>query len=249
MSADQPPSEPERPGPDSLRPLPFPTVFAFIGSGCLLVLELVAGRILAPVVGVSLYTWTSVIGVVLAGLSLGNWLGGKLADLRPGRSTLSLLYLLSAVTSALILVFADHLEAVDAPRGWATILEVVWLTTVVFFVPSVLLGTPLPMIVKLALHSLEATGRVVGRIQAAGSLGSIVAVFLTGFVLISALGTRTIIAGVAVTLGVLAILSSSLIPSPLELRSSIRRRPAISVLAVSALALTILAATLGLGLK
>ncbi len=46
----------------------------------MMVLELVAGRIIAPYVGVSLYTWTSVIGVVLAGMSLGNYLGGRLAD-------------------------------------------------------------------------------------------------------------------------------------------------------------------------
>jgi predicted membrane-bound spermidine synthase len=224
MSAVQSPTEVQRPAGTSAKPLPLPSVFAFIGSGSLLVLELVAGRILAPVVGVSLYTWTSVIGVVLAGLSLGNWLGGKIADRWPRRSTLSLLFLLGGLATALILVFADNLESVDAPRGWPTTLEVVWLTTVVFFVPSVLLGTPLPVIVKLALRSLETTGRVVGRIQAAGSIGSIVGAFLTGFVLISVLGTRTIIAGVAVTLVLLAILSSPLVPSLPGLPASMRRR-------------------------
>jgi hypothetical protein len=55
-------------------------LIVFISSGCIMILELVAGRIIAPWVGVSLYTWTSVIGVVLAGISLGNYLGGWLAD-------------------------------------------------------------------------------------------------------------------------------------------------------------------------
>src|SRR5919204_3353672 len=68
-----------------LRPLRFPGAFAFVGSGCLLVLEIVAGRIIAPNLGVSLYTWTSVIGVVLAGLSLGNWIGGGEAGWGAGR--------------------------------------------------------------------------------------------------------------------------------------------------------------------
>ena len=86
-----------------LRPLPLPEIFAFLGSGSLLVLEIVAARIIAPNVGVSLYTWTSVIGVVLAGLALGNWLGGKVADTRPGRTTLSALYL-GAVGVALMLL-------------------------------------------------------------------------------------------------------------------------------------------------
>src|SRR4051794_18419990 len=93
------------PDPRDTRPLRFPGVFAFLGNGCLLVLELVAGRILAPTVGVSLYTWTAVIGVVLAGISLGSWVGGKIADRRPGRSVLSLQFLLGAAASALVLVF------------------------------------------------------------------------------------------------------------------------------------------------
>jgi predicted MFS family arabinose efflux permease len=240
------PSSPQARAPHDrpLKALPFPSAFAFIGSGCLLVLELVAGRILAPDVGVSLYTWTSVIGVVLAGLSLGNWLGGKIADWRPGRSTLSLLYLLSAVTSALILLFADNLDSVDAPHDWTTILQVLWLATLVFFLPSVVLGTPVPMIVKLALHSLDATGRVVGRIQAAASVGSIVGVFLTGFVLISAFGTKAIVAGVAVTLGLLALLSNPIVPDPRQLRVAVSR-PAGAAL----LGLMVLAATLGVVLR
>ena len=40
----------------------------FVSSALLLVLEIVAGRLLAPYVGVSLYSWTSIIGVILAGL-------------------------------------------------------------------------------------------------------------------------------------------------------------------------------------
>src|SRR4249919_1959270 len=73
--------------------------FAFVGSGCLLVLELVAARLLAPTVGVSLYTWTSVIGVVLGGVSLGNYLGGRIADRWPHRSVLAILYLAGAGAS------------------------------------------------------------------------------------------------------------------------------------------------------
>ena len=55
-------------------------LIVFMASCCTMVLELVAGRILAPFIGVSLYTWTSIIGVCLAGISAGNFLGGVLAD-------------------------------------------------------------------------------------------------------------------------------------------------------------------------
>jgi len=58
----------------------------FLASGCSLVLEILAGRILAPYLGVSLYTWTSIIGVILAGITFGNYLGGLLADRMAARS-------------------------------------------------------------------------------------------------------------------------------------------------------------------
>jgi spermidine synthase len=195
------PHEPER--------LRLAGLFAFVGSGCLLVLELVAGRILAPTLGVSLYTWTSIIGVVLAGVSLGNYLGGRIADRWPGRRTLSSVYILSAIASALVLLLSRDLEALAAPHSVSAVLQVIWLTTVLFFVPSTLLAMATPMLVKLSLASLGNTGRVVGRIQAAATLGSIVGTFATGFFLISLFGTRAIIAGVA---GALLVLGAAVYP-------------------------------------
>ena len=212
------------PDPRHARPLRLPSAFAFVANGALLVLELVAGRILAPTVGVSLYTWTAVIGVVLAGISLGSWLGGKVADWRPARSILSLELLLAGLASALILVFDSNLDSVAASFSWPTIWQVLWLATLVFFLPSLLIGMVTPMIIKLSLSSLDATGRVVGRIRGAAELGAIVGVFLTGFVLVEAFGTRTIVATVAIALGALAVLSSPL--WPVTLRRSRRTSPA-----------------------
>src|SRR5881275_2135928 len=75
----------------------------FIASFCTLVIELIAGRIMAPYIGVSLYTWTSIIGVVLAGISLGNYLGGRIADRWPWRSTLGVLLTAGGLASLAIL--------------------------------------------------------------------------------------------------------------------------------------------------
>jgi hypothetical protein len=57
-------------------------------SAASLVVEIVAGRMLAPHVGMSLYTWTAVIAVVLAGFSVGHWWGGRLAG-KPAASALA----------------------------------------------------------------------------------------------------------------------------------------------------------------
>ena len=80
-----------------------PYFIVFTASACTLIIEIVAGRILAPTIGVSLYTWTSVIGITLAGISAGNYLGGRVADRYPYPYTLGLILLASGVASVAIL--------------------------------------------------------------------------------------------------------------------------------------------------
>ncbi|MEW7981963.1 MAG: hypothetical protein G8D28_09635 [gamma proteobacterium symbiont of Phacoides pectinatus] len=75
------------------------TIFLSSAFLLVLVLEMVAGRLIAPYVGVSLYTWTSVIGVILAGLSLGNWIGGVWADRGGGERGAGLVLLASSLAS------------------------------------------------------------------------------------------------------------------------------------------------------
>jgi hypothetical protein len=84
---------------------------------------------------------------------------------------------------------------------------VLWLNVLLFFVPSTILGAATPVLTRISLHAVEEGGRVVGRIQAAASAGSIAGTFLTGFFLISEFGTRRIVAGVALTLLLLAIVA------------------------------------------
>jgi spermidine synthase len=175
-----------------------PNLIVFMSSACIMVLELVAGRILAPYVGVSLYTWTSIIGVVLAGISLGNYLGGKLADRRASLPFLGGAFLLAGVSCFGILA-ADPLGT-WTPGHWPVIVDILVLTCLLFFLPCIILGTISPVVAKLAVRDLAETGSTVGKIYAAGALGSILGTFATGFVLISWFGTHTIAWGVAVVL-------------------------------------------------
>lgn len=174
----------------------------FVSSFCALVLELVAGRVLAPTIGVSLYTWTSVIGIVLAGMSLGNFIGGRIADRYPQRTTLGVLLLLSGLTTLLTLPIIQRLTL--QPPDLPMIARIVFLITAIFFLPSALLGTISPVVVKLVLSDLTVAGSSVGRIYAFSTLGSIFGTFATGFVLVGWLGTRTIILGVAIVLILMA---------------------------------------------
>lgn len=164
---------------------------SFIASFCILVIEIVAGRILAPFVGVSLYTWTSIIGVVLAGISIGAFMGGNLADRFPGKKTLGWLLLISGFATLLISPVTNIVAGYHFPT--TLMLRILIVTTITFFVPSFILGMISPVVVKLAVQNLDKVGNVVGKIYAVSTLGSIIGTFSAGFFLISWMGTRQII--------------------------------------------------------
>ena len=166
-------------------------IVVFIASFCTLVIELIAGRIMAPYIGVSLYTWTSIIGVVLAGISVGAYLGGLLADRYPTQTTLGLLLILSGLGSFAISPLTNYVGGTQ----WNTSLmvRILMITTIIFFAPSCVLGMISPVVVKLTLNNLNKTGNIVGKIYAFSTLGSILGTFATGFFLISWMGTRHIL--------------------------------------------------------
>ncbi len=183
-------------------------IITFIASFCILVIEVVAGRILAPFVGVSLYTWTSIIGVVLAGISIGAYLGGKLADRFPGRKTLGWILLVSGIATLFISPVTNIVAGYHFPTS--LMLRILIVTTITFFIPSCLLGMISPVVVKLAIHNLEKVGNVVGKIYAVSTLGSILGTFAAGFFLISWMGTRHIILAMGSILILTAIIWGTL---------------------------------------
>jgi spermidine synthase len=196
-------------------------IIVFMASACTLVLELVAGRILAPFIGVSLYTWTSIIGVCLAGISIGNFLGGVLADRHGSRRTLGLILLGGGLTSLIILPLAAMDLTTIFPRdGLQTLPRDVWLmirivlvTSLLFLPPTLILGMVSPIVIKLALTDLRQTGSVAGKIYAVSTVGSIFGTFLTGFYLVSTFGTRAIVLGVSIILIVMAFVFGELLKS------------------------------------
>jgi spermidine synthase len=164
----------------------------FFTSGAVLVLEILAGRLLAPYVGVRLETYTAVIGVVLAGISLGTWLGGRLADRVDPRRTLGPLLVAGG---GLAMLSPAAVRAAGHP-GVGTADDIIGLTVVGFFLPAAVLSAVSPTVVKLQLRDLDATGSVVGRLSAIGTAGAIVGTFVAGFVLVAAAATTTVIVAV-----------------------------------------------------
>ncbi len=193
------------PSPASRIPRGLPEATAFVASFCVMVIELVAGRLISRHLGSSIYTWTSVIGVVLAGLALGNALGGRVADRRPALPTLSILFLAGSAGSLAVLVantFVGEwvfLWTLDWP------IRIALHVALVFLAPSVVLGMISPVAAKVAVESSTHTGQAIGNISAWGVVGSILGTFATGYVFISAFGTTAVIWGVALTLGLIGV--------------------------------------------
>jgi len=175
-------------------------VAVFIAGAVLLGLEIASSRVLAPFFGSSLYVWGALIGVVLAGLSVGYWLGGMAADREPTPQLFVAVLGLGALL-VLAIPFVDGwvldqvVELDPGPR-----LNPLLATVVLFGAPAVVLGTVSPIAVKLRARSLDRLGRTAGRLFAISTAGSIAGTFATAFWLIPELGTDQLLAAGAVAL-------------------------------------------------
>ncbi len=164
----------------------------FCTSAAVLVLEILAGRLVAPYVGVSIETFTGVIGTVLAGIALGSAAGGRLADRRDARPLLGPTV---ALGGALALVSLPVVSAVGPTVAGGGPVAIVVLAATAFFAPAAVLSAVSPMAAKLRLGDLAETGAVVGGLSAAGTAGALFGTFVTGFLLVATVPTRPLVLG------------------------------------------------------
>jgi tetratricopeptide (TPR) repeat protein len=183
-----------------------PRITVFVSSACIMIIEIVAGRMIARYLGSTLYVWTSVIGVVLGGIAIGNYIGGRIADSKPARQTLAILFGVSSV-ACIVTIFANTLiGGFEALWLLPLPLRSLFHVMLVFLLPSTLLGTISPVIAKMALDLGLPQGNTIGSIYAWGAAGSIAGTFLAGFVLIALIGTSAIVFSVGAILLMLGIL-------------------------------------------
>jgi spermidine synthase len=201
-------------------------------SAAVLVLEILAGRLLAPYVGVSLTTYTAIIGTVLAGIAAGAWLGGVAADRTDPRRLVPLLLVAGGALALAVIPTVRWLgDSVSPTAGGVLAL------TAVAFLPSATVLSAVPTaVVKLQLRDLRSTGSTVGRLSAAGTAGAIVATFLTGFVLVAVAPVTTLI----VSVGILLVLAGLVLWAALP--RAARRRAATPIGAMGVVALAALGA-------
>jgi spermidine synthase len=175
-------------------------VLVFGSSAAVLVVEIVALRLLAPYLGLTLETSTLVIGIALTAIAAGSWMGGHFADqVDPRRLLGPSLGLSGAVVALTPAVLRSTAE-------WAPALLLL-IASLTILVPGALLSAVTPIVTKLRLTSLAETGTVVGRLSGVGTVGAIVGTVLTGFVLVS----RLPVSGILIGLGILLVAGSALV--------------------------------------
>lgn len=181
-------------------------IVVFVCGAVVMIYEITGSRIVSPFIGTSTYVWTSLIGVILASLSLGYWIGGRVADRRPDVKVLAfVVFVAGGLVSLTVLIKEIVLAAVaSAPTGLE--FKAVIASLVLFGPASVALGFVTPYAVKLKMASLDDTGKTVGRLYALSTVGSIAGTFAAGFFLIPFVGSVRTLYIVAATLLLVALL-------------------------------------------
>ncbi|MCP9487222.1 MAG: fused MFS/spermidine synthase [Gaiellaceae bacterium MAG52_C11] len=173
------------------------------GTGSLAT-EIAASRLLAPYFGSSTIVWANLIGIVLAGLALGYYLGGKLADRRPEPRLLGLIVLAAAGWVALTpFVARPFLDATVSSLDDASAGAVIgsFFAVLLLFAPAVvLLGMVSPFAIRLAISDVETAGAVAGRFYALSTAGSLLGTFVPALLTIPLVGTQRTLLGTAFVL-------------------------------------------------
>ncbi len=172
------------------KPIGWPLeVSVFLCGAIVMTYEIVGSRILAPYIGTSTYIWTSLIGVILGALSLGYWLGGRMADRRPNVGVLAAAIFAAGGLISVTILVKDLVLSVIAAMAVMDELRSILAALLLFAPASVALGFVIPYATKLRVANLAETGSTVGRLYALSTIGSIVGTFAAGFFFIPFIGS------------------------------------------------------------
>ena len=188
--------------PSTRRPIWLILCLAFTSGFIIMSVELLGGRILAPYFGSSIYVWGSIITIFMMALSIGYLIGGRLSLHQPSLFRYGLFFIVAAIALTPVIVFANAwMDAVfiriEDPRYGSLIAS-----TVLFFIPTAILGMIAPYSVRLVVESTTTSGQVAGALYFVSTLGSALGTLMTSFYLVLWFDMNTII---SVMIGALLI--------------------------------------------
>jgi len=188
------------------------SLLVFLTGTVVMSLELVGSRLLIPVFGGSIFTWGSLIGVILSGLSIGYIIGGKLADSNPSfRKFCSLVFSAGLFIVLIPFIAPTALEFSSSILTGSSYAPILGAIPLLLF-PNILLGTVSPYAVKIGTKTLHNLGNVSGNLYFFAAIGSIFGTFFTTFVLIEQFEVRQILFGLGLVLIVSSLLGLPKIP-------------------------------------
>ena len=179
-----------------------------LSGACVMIFELAGARMIGPYFGTSIYVWTNVIGVILASLSLGYYIGGHKADEKEADSLLASCLGATGLSVLLCLLIHDNVlrnlaNNVSDPRFGG-----LYASLILFALPSIFFGSISPIATRLMLKSIDETGKVTGKIGAISTIGSLVGTFVGGFILIPYLGVQQVMLSVGIIMLMLSAIFS-----------------------------------------
>lgn len=183
-------------------------LLVFTSGAATLGAEIAAARLMAPYFGASTVVWANTIAVVLVALSIGYWVGGRLADDRPDEPSLrrwalagaGMLALVPLVARPFLEVSTEALDSLDVGEFTGSLVGVLALIAV----PLVVLGAVSPWAIRLSLERVEDAGTATGRLYAISTVGALVGTFLSALLLIPLVGTQRTFIAFALALALVA---------------------------------------------
>lgn len=160
---------------------------SFIEGGCLMAFEILSIKIYTPYLGASIYVWTSVLTITLAGLASGYWYGGILSKRNPKKALC-----ISFIASGILIFLSTFTANSFLPSFMNMEIRLASLLSglLILFVPVFFLGTISPLIVKLLNDFYKHLGRSAGSVYSIGTVGGICFVLITVYVFIPGLGVK-----------------------------------------------------------
>lgn len=177
----------------------------FVCGATIMIFELIGSRVVAPYVGTAIYVWTSLIGVILASMSLGYYIGGYLADKKPQIQSIVTIIIFSAIAIALLVITKDLFLTKISTLSISLEIKSIIISIILFAPTSFLLGMVSPYAVKLKMIDITRSGRTAGNLYAISTTGSIFGTFLAGFYIIPNFGQTKSLIILSISLLFLAI--------------------------------------------
>ena len=184
-------------------------ILAASTGASVMILEITGARLLAPYFGMSTYVWTAMIGVILAALSFGFWYGGKTADKDDPKRDVGIFITFAAGGILLLSLFYKPVLDIIAQGNLDLRISATLAAIVLFSIPSALIGMVSPHLAKIQVTSLKTSGSAIGRLEAAGAIGSIAGTFLSGYFLFSYIGSHQIIVLLAIALVLVSFIADA----------------------------------------